>query len=255
MRRDKPSPTPDPPSPRRQTFPGLSDALDRLAEVAGYYPEFDELCARLDELAAFAPIVRWHARHRVIALSSEAVKLLGRQVRPVRDSLGLARAQLAAMCGLAEGTIRNFETGRHRITDGRVAMILGTLLPLVEADGKADPELIAALRAGHRAAVAASSPEPQTEEPEAMSKDDSQETTQPPSPDPPNEPWGRSVQRRREAFQMKQEELAVRAGLSLSDLKGIESGHVEPTKKQRREIEAVLREAAQLERIGKLQRL
>ena len=248
MRRDKPSPTPDPPSPRRQTFPGLSDALDRLAEVAGYYPEFDELCAALDELAAFAPIVRWHARHRVIALSAEAVKLLGRQVRPVRDSLGLSRAQLAAMCGLAESTIRNFETGRHRITDGRVAMILGALLPLIEADGKADPELIAALRAGHRAAVAASSPERQTEEPESMSTDDAQEPSQPPSPAPPNEPWGRSVQRWREALGMKQEELATRAGLSFSNLKGIESGHVEPTERQRNGITIILKDAEKLRR-------
>ena len=247
MRRDKPSPTPDPPSPRRQTFPGLSNALDRLAEVAGYYPEFDELCARLDELAAFAPIVRWHARHRVIALSAEAVKLLGRQVRPVRDSLGLSRAQLAAMCGLAESTIRNFETGRHRITDGRVAMILGALLPLIEADGKADPELIAALRAGHRAAVAASSPAPQTEEPESMSTDDAQEPTEEPTEEP-EESWGRGVQRRRDAVQMKQEQLATRAGLSLSDLKGIESGHVEPTERQRNGITIILKDAEKLQR-------
>ena len=55
MRHNKPNPSPDPPSPHRQTFPGLSDALDRLAEVAGYHPNFDELRARLNELADEQP--------------------------------------------------------------------------------------------------------------------------------------------------------------------------------------------------------
>ena len=248
MRPDKPKPTPDPPSPHRQTFPGLSDALDRLAEVAGYHPEFDELRARLNELTTFAPLVRWSARQRVLALSGEAVRLLGRQVRPVRDFLGLTRGQLAAMCGLAESTIRNFETGRHRISDSNVAMVLGALLPLAEQRNLADPELLDALRAAHRAAVAVMHPKDPKKEPQDMSTDDPQNDTQEPSPEPPQEAWGRTVRRRREAVGMQQSELATRAGLSFSSLKAIESGHVEPTAGQRRNITEVLADAERLQR-------
>ena len=193
MRHDKPNPTPDPPSPHRQTFPGLSDALDRLAEVAGYHPEFDELRARLDELTTFAPLVRLHARG-ALALSAEAVRLLGRQVRPVRKFVGLSRRQLAAMCGVADSTIRNFETGRHRISDSNVAMVLGALLPLAEQRNLADADLLEALRAARHAAMAVTHPKDPKKEPKDMSTGDPHDPTQEPSPEPPKEAWGRSVQ-------------------------------------------------------------
>ena len=247
MRVDKPDPTTDPPSPHRQTFPGLSDALDRLAEVAGYHPEFDELRARLDELTTFAPLVRLHARGG-LALSAEAVRLLGRQVRPVRKFVGLSRRQLAAMCGVADSTIRNFETGRHRISDSNVAMVLGALLPLAEQRNLADPDLLEALRAAYRAAVAVTHPKDPKKEPQDMSTDDPQDHTKEPSPEPINEAWGRTVQRRREAVGMQQSELATRAGLSFSSLKGIESGGIEPTEGQRRNITEVLADAERLQR-------
>ena len=81
-----------------------------------------------------------------------------------------------------------------------------------------------------------------------MSTDDAQEPSQPPTPAPPKEPWGRSVQRRREAVGMTQEEIATRAGLSFSNLKGIESGHVEPTERQRNGITIILKDAEKLRR-------
>ena len=244
MRHDKPNPTPDPPSPHRQTFPGLSDALDRLAEVAGYHPEFDDLRARLDELTAFAPLVRLHARG-ALALSAEAVRLLGRQVRPVRKFVGLSRRQLAAMCGVADSTIRNFETGRHRISDSNVAMVLGALLPLAEQRNLADPDLLEALRCGYERTAGLSKPADITEELPTMTPDEP-EKPKPEKPEP--EAWGRGVQRRREAANMTHHELASRAGLAISKLKGIESGHVEPTAGQRRNITEVLADAERLQR-------
>ena len=81
-----------------------------------------------------------------------------------------------------------------------------------------------------------------------MSTDDPKDTSPEPSPEPPEGAWGRAVQRRREALGMLQSELATRAGLSLSGLKGIESDHVEPTGAQRRNINGVLSEAESLQR-------
>ena len=65
---------------------------------------------------------------------------------------------------------------------------------------------------------------------------------------PEPEAWGRVVQRRREAAGMAQHELAIRAGLSMSALKGIESGHVEPTQRQRHCIVEVLNDAEKMPR-------
>ena len=81
-----------------------------------------------------------------------------------------------------------------------------------------------------------------------MSTGDPHDPTQEPSPEPPKEAWGRSVQRRREAVGMEQRELATRAGLSFSSLKGIESGGIEPTEGQRRNITEVLADAERLQR-------
>ena len=75
---------------------------------------------------------------------------------------------------------------------------------------------------------------------------DEPEKPKPEKPEP--EAWGRGVQRRREAVGMEQSELATRAGLSFSSLKGIESGHVEPTAGQRRNITEVLADAERLQR-------
>ena len=70
------------------------------------------------------------------------------------------------------------------------------------------------------------------------------------SADPPQspEPFGKTTQRRRIAVGMTQTELATRAGLSFSNLKSIESGHVDPTDAQRRNINAVLHEAEHMPR-------
>ena len=131
-------------------------------------------------------------------------------------------------------------------------MVLGALLPLAEQRNLADPDLLEALRAARRAAVAVTHPKAPKEEPpkepKDMSTDDPQDPTQEPSPEPIKEAWGRTVQRRREAVGMEQSELATRAGLSFSSLKGIESGHVEPTEAQRRNITEVLADAERLQR-------
>ena len=71
-------------------------------------------------------------------------------------------------------------------------------------------------------------------------------TNEPEKPKP--ETWGRLVQRRREAANMTHHELASRAGLAISKLKGIESGHVEPTEKERRCILEVLNDAEKIPR-------
>ena len=42
---------------------------------------------------------------------------LGRDLRKRRESLGLSRAQLGQLVGVADSTIRNLETGRHRPSD------------------------------------------------------------------------------------------------------------------------------------------
>ena len=246
MRRTKPSPT-IPPSltddpPHRRTFPGLSHALDRLQEVAGHYPEFDAVRERLDELAAFAPLVRLTARD-TLALSGQAVKRLGLHTRALREALGLTREQVATRCGLADTTIRNFETGRHRLSDPGIRWILGFLLPL--ADGKdLDPVLLAALRCAHSLAAGLSKTPDLPEELPPMTPDEPEKPIEPEPAKP--EAWGRAVQRRREAANMAQHELAIRAGLSISALKGIESGHVEPTEKQRRCIVEVLKDAEKM---------
>ena len=39
---------------------------------------------------------------------------LGQELRQRRERAGLSRAQLSALCGVADSTIRNCETGRHR---------------------------------------------------------------------------------------------------------------------------------------------
>lgn len=39
---------------------------------------------------------------------------LGRELRQWRERAGLSRAKLSALCGVADSTIRNCETGRHR---------------------------------------------------------------------------------------------------------------------------------------------
>jgi transcriptional regulator with XRE-family HTH domain len=246
MRRAKPSPTP-PPShadepPHRRTFPGLSSALDRLQQVAGYLPEFDEVRERLDELSAFAPLVRLTPR-QTLALSAEAVRLLGEQTRALRDLLGLTREQVAQRCGLAYSTIRNFETGRHRLSDAGIAWLLGALLPLAHGNDNLNPDLIAALR-GVYSLAAGLSKQPTIEEVLPPMTPDEPEKETPKNPE--SEAWGRTVQRRREAAHLPQHQLAIRAGLSVSELKGIESGHVEPTEKQRRRILEVLRDAEKM---------
>ena len=245
MRRDKPAPT-IPPSltddpPHRRTFPGLSGALDRLQEVAGYFPEFDEVRERLDELAAFAPLVRLTPR-QTLALSGEAVRRLGLQTRALRVALGLTREQVATRCGLADTTIRNFETGRHRLSDAGLVWLLQSLLPLAEGKGL-NADLLASLRCAHRLAAGLSKPADLPEELPPM-KPDEPEKPAPQRPEP--EVWGRVVQHRREALGMAQHELAIRAGLSVSALKGIESGHVEPTQRQRHCIVEVLKDAEKM---------
>ena len=247
MRRTKPCPTiPSSPTdepPHRGTFPGLSAALDRLQEVAGYLPEFGEVRERLDEIAAFAPLVRLTPR-QTLGLSAEAAKLLGLHTRALRVALGLTREQVAKRCGLADTTIRNFETGRHRLSDAGIACLLQWLLPL--ADGKnLNPDLMAALRCAHSLA-AGPTKQPNTAEELPPMTPDEPEKPAPHRPEP--EAWGRAVQRRREAAGMAQHELAIRAGLSISALKGIESGHAEPTQRQRHCIVEVLNDAEKMPR-------
>ena len=199
-------------------------------------PEFDELRARLDELAAFAPLVRLTPQ-QTIALSGEAVRLLGVQTRALRVSLGLTREQVAKNCGLADSTIRNFETGRHRLSDAGIASLFQTLLPL--AEGKSlNPDLLAALRCAHSLAAGLSKPSDIAEQLPPMNPDEREK--------PRHEAWGRAVQRRREAPHMTHHELASRAGLSITKLQRIESGHVEPTEKERRCILEVLNDAEKM---------
>lgn len=48
-------------------------------------------------------------------LSSESDwRRLGQELRQWRERAGLSRAKLSALCGVADSTIRNCETGRHR---------------------------------------------------------------------------------------------------------------------------------------------
>lgn len=250
MRRTKPNPTiaPSPPvePPHRQAFPGLSVALDRLQEVAGYFPEFDEVRQRLDEIAAFAPLVRLTPR-QTLGLSGEAAKVLGLQARHLREALGLTREQVAKRSGLADGTIRNFETGRHRQSEARIAWVLGALLPLAEGNHNLDPDLIADLRSVYSLAARLSNQPTIAKVTSPMTPDEPEKPSEPEQPK--HAAWGRAVQRRREALGMTQHELASRAGLSMTALKGIESGQVEPSAKQRQHIGAVIKEAEEIQRL------
>ncbi len=58
---------------------------------------------------------------------------LGLHVRQVREGAGLTRAQLAVLVGIAESTIRNFETGRHKPTKATLAKLLPRLEALIAA--------------------------------------------------------------------------------------------------------------------------
>ena len=240
MTRDRPA-EPSPPSlPPGQV--GLSAAIEYLRQTYGDDPALDAIEASLAQLA---PLLRSQADGIRDALSPDALRTLGAQSRILRQALGLTRAQLAAHAGLADSTVRNFETGRHRLTDRCLIPLLRALLHL--ADGQSlSPPFVEALRGAYQHTAGLPSL--------ASTSDEECHDMRPTTPkateltQKPDESWGHFVRRRREAVGMPQEELAIRAGVSFTYLKGFESGHVEPTAKQRHNIDGVLREAQRLPR-------
>ena len=240
MTRDRPAELSPPPLPPGQV--GLSAAIEYLRQTYGDDPALDAIEASLAQLA---PLLRSQADGIRDALSPDALRTLGAQSRILRQALGLTRAQLAAHAGLADSTVRNFETGRHRLTDRCLIPLLRALLHL--ADGQSlSPPIVEALRGAYQHTAGLPSL--------ASTSDEECHDMKPTTPkatelkQKPDESWGHFVRRRREAVGMPQEELAIRAGVSFTFLKGFESGHVEPTAKQRHNIEGVLREAQRLPR-------
>ena len=171
-----------------------------------------------------------------LCLSTDGLWTLGRVARITRESLRLTRVQLATLAGVADSTVRNFETGRHRPRDRCLLALLDALITAADSQSLRPP-FLDALRDVLRHACGLP-PTPKPEDPPTMTADPPQNP----------EPFGKTAQRRRIAVGMTQTELAMRAGLSFSNLKAIESGHVDPTDAQRRNINAVLHEAEHIPR-------
>ncbi len=74
-------------------------------------------------------------------LSSESdCRQIGQELRQWRERAGLSRAKLSALCGVADSTIRNCETGRHRprtytLRRLRAVPVLGTESPQTAGNG------------------------------------------------------------------------------------------------------------------------
>ena len=57
----------------------------------------------------------------------------GQQIRRMREELGLTRPQLSTLTGVADSTIRNIETNRHRATRPVINRVVVTLERLTAA--------------------------------------------------------------------------------------------------------------------------
>ena len=67
---------------------------------------------------------------------------LGQELRQWRERSGLTRAQLSALTGIADSTIRNYETGRHRPTINTLHRLC-TVAALRRDSDEASPEALA----------------------------------------------------------------------------------------------------------------
>ena len=218
------------------TLARVSASIEQLRKTYGDDPALDQIAA---SVAKLSPLMRGQASERQHSLSTDSLRALGAQSRSLRQALGLTRTQLAMHAGIADGTLRNFEIGRHRLTDRCLVPLLHTLLTLADAKSLHLP-FCHELRAAYQYAtglpsIAAEAGQAQEfETPEATETYDA-------------ESWGDSVRRRREALAMQPEDLGARVGLSASSIDAIESGCVDPSAARRRRIERILREAEQLQ--------
>ncbi|HNN95369.1 MAG TPA: helix-turn-helix domain-containing protein [Pseudomonadota bacterium] len=221
-----------------RTLARVSAAVEQLRQTYGDDPVLAQIAA---SVAKLSPLMRGQANDRQHSLSTDSLRALGAQSRSLRQALGLSRAQLAMHAGIADSTLRNFEIGRHRLTDRCLVPLLHTLLTLADAKSLQLPffhELRAAFRytTGLPSVIAEGGQAEDPEIREAAETDDA-------------ESWGDSVRRRREALAMQPEDLGARVGLSASGIDAIESGCVEPSAARRRRIERVLHEAEQLQHL------
>lgn len=67
---------------------------------------------------------------------------LGQELRQWRERAGLTRSQLSALTGIADSTIRNYETGRHRPTINTLHRLC-TVAALRRDSDEASPEALA----------------------------------------------------------------------------------------------------------------
>lgn len=221
-----------------RTLARVSASIEQLRKTYGDDPALDQIA---ESVAKLSPLIRARANDRQHSLSTDSLRALGAQSRSLRQALGLSRGQLAMHAGIADSTLRNFEIGRHRLTDRCLVPLLHTLLTLAEAKSLQLPffhELRAAFRytTGLPSLVAAAGQADDPEIREAAETDDA-------------ESWGDSVRRRREALSMHPEDLGARVGLSASSIDAIESGLIDPSAARRRRIERVLHEAEQLQHL------
>lgn len=195
-------------------------------------------------------------------------------VRPAREAENLTRARLATLSGVGESTIKNLEVGNHQPTRSTIARLCEALdLPSPLSGGELRisldevdyPTAVKTLRAAldeyitarqDPAAFADFRGVSHHDRPEVMHDaieafdagqklleqlprdthrghmTDAKKTRAP--------RWAR----RREEANLTQEETAIRAGLSLPQLRAIELGRVEPTKAQAKALDAVIADGA-----------
>lgn len=108
--------------PASTLLPLLVDALDEaLTQIDTLSREIAERDLLVATLSPAAP-------------ASMKVKHVGEIVRSLREHAGLTRHELGAQTGLADSTIRNLETDRHRATQDTLRKLLraGCMRPLPE---------------------------------------------------------------------------------------------------------------------------
>lgn len=71
-----------------------------------------------------ASVTQVHPEADAVATVGIDWRTLGQELRQRREQAGLTRRQLGSMAGVADSTIRNFETGRHRPTRSTLRRIV-----------------------------------------------------------------------------------------------------------------------------------
>ena len=219
-----------------RTLARVSASIEQLRKTYGDDPALDQIA---ESVAKLSPLMRARANDRQHSLSTDSLRALGAQSRSLRQALGLTRTQLAMHAGIADGTLRNFEIGRHRLTDRCLVPLLHTLLTLADAKSLQLP-FCHELRAAYQYATGLPSIAVEAGQAQEFETSEAAEAEA-------TEPWGDSIRRRREALAMQPEDLGARVGLPASSIDAIESGLIDPSAARRRRIERVLHEAEQLQ--------